>query len=80
MAMVFQCDVCKFTLDRREVFEVELALGSVLLGENMETRFVQSKQPDDYLLCSHCATYFDRCVQAIRHDLEPARTPAGGHS
>lgn len=68
MAMLFLCDVCKSILDRREVFEVELALGTVFLGENMETRFVQARQPDEYLLCADCWAYFSRCVAGLRHD------------
>lgn len=66
MAMLFLCDICKGTLDRREVFEVELALGTVLLGENMESRFVPARQPDEFLLCATCAGYFSRCVESLR--------------
>ena len=66
MTMLFHCDVCRSHLDRREVFEVELAVGSLLLGDNMESRFVPSRQPDEYLLCAPCAGYFERAVATLQ--------------
>ncbi|MCK9485339.1 MAG: hypothetical protein M0R73_01360 [Dehalococcoidia bacterium] len=77
MAMLFQCDVCRSTLDRREVFEVELALGAVLLGENMETRFVQGKQAEEYLLCARCWDYFTRAVAALRRETQQPQAGDG---
>jgi len=66
MTMVFLCDVCSGTLDRREVVDVELSHGAVLIGERMQSKFVPDKQPVEYMLCAPCADYLRRCLQHLR--------------
>jgi len=65
MTMVFLCDVCSGILDRREVVDVELSHGAVLIGERMQSKFVPDKQPVEYMLCAPCADYLRRCLQHL---------------
>ena len=64
MATVVRCDACDQITDAT-VVSASFVVGGMAVANGAETQFFASDRPDEYLLCSTCADYLDRCIQAL---------------
>ena len=65
MVIVIRCDVCQATLERDAV-ALSFTKTARLVDKSGEVRVIDSGDIEDYLLCSRCARYVERCVAAIQ--------------
>lgn len=66
MSTVIACDGCATTLDREDVVEVQIGRGTLVASGLTEPRFVGSELPVEWVLCTDCAGYVERCVDVLR--------------
>ena len=64
MATVIRCDACDH-LTGPKVVAAYFVVGGMALTNGVETQFFASDRPDEYLLCTACADYLDRCVETL---------------
>ena len=64
MATVICCDVCQRTLERDAV-ALSFTKTARVVDKSGDVRVVDSNDLEDYLLCSRCAAYLERCAISL---------------